>query len=185
MKKNSIWANNREYENLIQNLEMILCVILFLLYPVLAMPYLLYKIGTEKSSKRRYIYLMLFSVAMGFLAYHTVPLNSDDLSRHYANMKVLQFTDFKDIFHSSYSLVYLNTLIMAIFAKLGTYQLYPALYIVVGYGLIFYVYAKLTDKKKLYFSEKIGILLFVLFAVNCRDFISGLRNYFSFIVCMY
>ena len=185
MKKNSIWANNREYENLIQNLEMTLCAILFLLFPVLAMPYLLYKIGTEKNNKRRYVYLTLFCVAMGFLAYHTVPLESDDLSRHYANMKVLQFTDFKDIFHSSYSLVYLNTLIMAIFAKMGTYQLYPMLYIVVGYGLIFYVYAKLTDKKKLYFSEKIGILLFVLFAVNCRDFISGLRNYFSFIVCMY
>lgn len=43
----------------------------------------------------------------------------------------------------------------------------------------------MLEKKKISKFEKIIIFLFIFFAVNCRDFISGLRNYFSFIVCMY
>lgn len=168
-----------------KNIDVICGALLFLLFPVVSIPYSLYKMVTEECKKKQYIYILFLCCAIGFLAYHTVPLESDDLSRHYANMKILQYTEFKDIFHSSYSLVYLNTIIMYVCAILGKYQLYPFLYVTIGYGLISLVFAKVTEKKKLSVYEKITIFLFAFFAVNCRDFISGLRNYFSFIVCMF
>lgn len=167
------------------NQKLIFCTILLFLFPIVLMPYLIYKVVSEENKKRRCIFLAFFCCTMGFLAYHTVPLESDDLSRHYENMRILQYTNIVDSFQSSYPLVYLNTIIMYICAKLGKYQLYPMIYITIGYGLILYIYTKMLEKKKISKFEKIIIFLFVFFAVNCRDFISGLRNYFSFIVCMY
>lgn len=185
MRNNNIREKHKKYLDIKEKQELLLCLILFFFFPVLEMPYLLYKIGTENNKLRSNIYIFFFCGAMGILAYYTVPLASDDLSRHYANMDVLRYTEFKDIFRASYPLVYLNTIIMTLFSKLGVYQLYPMLYIIVGYGLILITFTKVTAKTKLFLTERISILLFVLCAVNCRDFISGLRNYFSFIICMF
>lgn len=174
-----------EWKVLIRNnWKMLALIFLFLLSPVLALPFSLYMFVKEKNREAVFVYMVLICGSLAFLAFHTVPAESDDLFRHIQNMQLLRYTAFKDIFGASYTGVYLNTIIMTICGKIGAYGLYPALYVFVGYFLILYntIRVKLRKRNTI---EIVLILMFVFFSVNFRDFISGLRNYFAFIVCGY
>lgn len=166
------------------NFNIIFLFLLFLISPVLALPFLGYMFIKEKDRNKLLFYAMLICGSLAFLAFHTVPAESDDLYRHFQNMHILRYSSFKDIFKSSYTGVYLNTIVMYVCGKTGVYGLYPALYIFVGYFLILYntIRVNLRKRKTL---EIVLIILFVFFCVNFRDFISGLRNYFAFITCGY
>lgn len=162
----------------------ILVAVCFLISPILSLPVTFCVFLKERSKGKQLACAAFISLAMAYLAFHIVPLESDDLSRHYWSMGVLQEIPFKDIFTASYPGVYLNTLIMYLIGKTGYNGLYPALFVGVGYFLILHnaIRLKIHDHG---FLHGALMILFVLFCVNCRDFISGLRNYFTFIICGY
>lgn len=157
--------------------------ILFILSPILSIPLIVYKIIYSKESRIGYI--ILFSLAMAFIAYQTVPNESDDLFRHFEIIKKMKNISFTEIFDFSYSGSYINTLLMYFCAKINLLHLYPAIYVGVGYYILLHTIIRLEEKISVSKNELICIVLFVLLSVNCRDFISGLRNYFSFILCFY
>lgn len=168
-----------------ENIDIIVLVLFAIFFPVLSVPVFLYRLTYEKNWKLRMFYLTCISVVLGYMAFHTVPAVTDDLSRHFDNMNILRHTKFLKIFQSSYSGVLLNTLIMYLISLTGMNGLYPALYVTIGYFLIFYILLFFQKKFKCSNQNFMFILLFVFFAVNFRDFISGLRNYFAFIICAF
>ncbi len=168
-----------------QNIGLFLLILFAIFFPVLSIPVFFYKLLYEKNWKLRMFYLFCISLILGFLALHTVPAVTDDLYRHFENMNVLRHTKFSKIFQSSYSGVFLNTLIMYVISFTGINGLYPALYVTIGYSLIFYILLFFQRKFKCSNQNFMLILLFVFFAINFRDFISGLRNYFAFIICAF
>ena len=180
-------------DNLKQNLQSILTppvqlalILLFtFFFPVFSIPILIYRIINEKNNKLQILYLICVSLIIGYLAYHTVPAITDDLCRHYENMAVLKSIPIYKIFNASYSGVYLNTLIMYLISLTGKFGLYPALYVTIGYTFIFLMIYKFKTESKCSNRDFILITLFVFFTINCRDFISGLRNYFTFILCAF
>lgn len=167
------------------NFEMFFITFLVLLFPVFSIPVVLYEIVKEEDLKKKTIYTAYFCLIMAYLAFHTVPFETDDLMRHFENMEILQDTPFLKIFFKSYTGVYLNTLIMYIFSKTGFFGLYPAFYVLLGYFLVIFNIIRIQKRQGIQKKEVFWILLFVLFSVNCRDFISGLRNYFAFIIVSY
>lgn len=166
------------------NIDIIFLAEIFFISPVLSMPFSIGFFLFFNRKKKQTIYAVFFALAMAFLAFHTVPANTDDLCRHYEVMEALRYVELKESFSFGYSNVYLNTLIMYIVAKINVFGLYPAIYIFIGYVLIFYNMIRLNIKKRSVLEITV-IVMFVFFCVNCRDFISGLRNYFAFIVCAY
>lgn len=105
--------------------------------------------------------------------------------RHYESMNLIKNLDFFEIFNSSYSLVYFNTIIMYIISLTGLFGLYPMLYVSIGYYLLFYMVLEYSEKNH---NSKQDILMMILFVFSIfifRDFISGLRNQFAFILCSF
>lgn len=133
----------------------------------------------------RKISAFFLALNLGIIAYFTNPLPSDDLYRHYESMNLIKNLDFFEIFNSSYSLVYFNTIIMYIISLTGLFGLYPMLYVSIGYYLLFYMVLEYSEKNH---NSKQDILMMILFVFSIfifRDFISGLRNQFAFILCSF
>ena len=151
------------------NKEFILAIC-FVISPLLTLPFAAFLFLHAKNPVSRVIYAVMMSCTMAFVAFHTIPLESDDLYRHLWSISVLREIPFADIFAASYQGVYLNTLIMYLVSQTGVYGLYPALFVGLGYFLIWRNMSRL-DIHKRRFPEAALIMLFVFFAVNCRDFI--------------
>lgn len=135
--------------------------------------------------KLRKIIILFLAMSLGIISYYTVPLPSDDLFRHYEQMNLLQNLKFNEIFEYGYSYVYLNTFIMYLISLTGKFGLYPMLYITIGYFLLFYMildYAEMKDCSK---RNIMLMVILVFFEFVFRDYISGLRNQFAFILCAF
>ncbi len=145
--------------------------------------------SNQKRIKKMYL-AMLLSFSFGYIAYHTVPLESDDLYRHYQIMENLSHVGITEIFNFGYLGVPLNTLIMYMFAVIRCPHMYPAFYVGFGVFLImdilkcFPLDSINTSRFKRFFINFI-FFLFILLEIFPRYYISGLRNHFAFIVLAY
>lgn len=89
------------------------CIIL----PVLCIGSGCYFIRQEQK-KCDILSIVLISVGLALIAFYTLPNTSDDLQRHFDVMGSYQNHSIMVIFHSGYSLVYLNNLIMYIIGSI-------------------------------------------------------------------
>lgn len=125
---------------------------------------------------------MFIAITLGIISYYTVPLPSDDLYRHYEQMNTLKNLNFNEIFNFGYTFVYINTIVMYLISLTGRFGLYPMLYVTIGYYLLFYMILDYSEIKQYTNKNVIIMIILVFFEFVFRDYISGLRNQFAFIL---
>ena len=157
------------------------CIIL----PVLCIGSGCYFIRQEQK-KCDILSIVLISVGLALIAFYTLPNTSDDLQRHFDVMRSYQNHSIMVIFHSGYSLVYLNNLIMYIIAQTNILGLYQAIFTFVGYFYLFKLILMIYDDLKIRNKNiLIGMLLFIFCMSFYKTYILAIRNYFCFITGAY
>lgn len=161
-----------------------LAFVCFLISPIISIFLNCYLIYKSQTFKQKYLISAIIALSFGYLGYHTIPIESQDLFRHYKIINILSNVPIADVLKYSYPGVYLNTYIMYFCAILKNPSLYSLIYLSIGFYIIFFLALKFGAKYKISFSNMILVLLFVLLCMNFRYYYSGLRNHFSFLLCM-
>lgn len=152
--------------------------ILFLLYPLGALPFILIEIYNRKKYA-----VYLFAFFMAFLAYLLIPTTLDDLGRHYSdyeNLKGFNWTAFKQMIVLNADFV-LPTF-QFILSQLGlSKQFIPFISVFIGYLVKllilfnFFILLKKTEDIKIDKKTTVILILIAIFSVSFRNFALNIR----------
>lgn len=169
---------------LIKYKNQIIFTLLFFLSPLLFIPLGIFYLKKNQSNKTSLYLIFLIALSFGYIAFHTVPLISDDLYRHYEVMNNLKNLDIFSIWDYGYPLVPLNTFIMYI-CSLFNSNLYPFFLIFIGMFIYFYLFNELNKTFNISTYNFIFVLTFSYLSMIPRYYYSGLRNHFVLLIISY
>ena len=159
----------------------VFCVILTVVFPLIALPLNFVGVIVAKSKMRKFFaFLLAFSLAI--LAYIWIPDSTMDLYRHHQQLGL--FTDFD--FSQMGVLIRANLeplqyLIKFFVSQTGNYNLLQFLIVLCGYFELFWIVCDYCQIKNARRSTFLLVLLFAFSGVRFIDFASGLWCNFAII----
>ena len=159
-------------------------ILLFLLYivsPIISLFVFLYLFFFNEKCNKKYLSILI-GLSFAYIAFHIIPLETDDLYRHYKILNILRYVPLRDINKYGYPGVILNTFIMYLCSKIGEVRLYPFFMIFVGFFIVGIIFENLEKKFKISNIDKCLIYIFIFFEIVPRYYFSGIRNHMVFII---
>ena len=169
--------------NKISIVLMVIAIILFIVNPILSLPFLALFYFSDKGSKG-IVYSVLIGIVFGLFAYHFIPKPGYDLIKHQNIVLTLQGMTLKNVFSISgrLDLEIIPILYSYIISFLPNINLLQFFVVSSGYGILLYMMYDYRKRTKLDSISFFIIVLFVLFGFNTLYFISGLYCYIAFII---
>ena len=137
-------------------------------------------------AKNRYIrilFIFIFAFVLGYCAYYFNPTSSFDLYRIYEKaewLKLSTFSTFIKVYSGSTEFIF-NLLFYIIIKNLDMHFV-PAIFTFFGYFIIAYVITDYCSIKNTSKFLTLFVLVLFLFSFNHVLLISGIRNYFAFVI---
>lgn len=158
---------------------------LSLIYIVMTVLFIGYKFIKNDPIKKEYNYIiwLVFTLALGIIAYNTIPSVYDDLFRHYEELQRMRYGGIaylSDPTQAVYNINFIINYIYYFIAMIGNYKLLPFILTIVTYAIFFIVSIKIMEKLKCNYSTWGFFLVLFFTMVSVRLVTSGLRNWFAF-----
>lgn len=121
-------------------------------------------------------------IVVSMVAFHTVPLEFDDLFRHYGciNDIILYEVPFLEMVNWGYPGVYVNNFIFFLVAQTTITELYAAILVPCIYGIFLVMFTVTNNEIKIPYNYRVLIFIFLLFAMTPRSAFSGVRNHLAY-----
>lgn len=160
---------------------------IFVIIPIISIPNTIVGMLTDRKFYK--LYVALFSIAMGLLAYNMLPIPEYDLSRYYLTMEDYSGNDFISNIQSIFTrLDSLSYLFMYIISLSGNVRLLQFVGVSVGYYLLLSVLLQLCKSRKYHWVLNLTFVSIFLSTFEFIHLYSGLRNYIAiglFIMLLY
>lgn len=161
----------------------IICLILFLAFPIIGLPLFL-GCYIFHSNKKGIFYSILIGLTLGFITYYFIPPADYDLYRHQLIAKSIHNLPFDRflIYSKVAELEFLPLLYSYFISFTENYNLLQFFVVSLGYTLMFYMmydYRKKIEISNLSFAL---VVIFNIFGFNALYFISGLYYYIAIIL---
>lgn len=173
---NNLKENKNEY------IVFVLASIVTILLPLPSVLLNIYMLTKTKSKK----YVFLLCIILSLIAFHSIPSEEEDLFRHF--ILILRMKDslgYIDALNYGYYMTYVNTTVMYFANIFGNPGLYTAIFVFIGYYLLFLMTLKEWLKTKISTKYFILILAFVFILSFFRVYVFAIRNYAAFIISIY
>lgn len=158
-------------------------VCLLFVSPLCSLIFSMYLLFNKKSGVNQYYSALIFSISIAYFAFHVVPLETDDLFRHYKILNTISKTSLLESLNYGYPGVPLNTFIMGICSIImKDPRFYPFILIFVGFYFVCILFIKCQNKFNISLNLQFLIFMFIFFEMVPRYYFSGLRNHFIFII---
>jgi hypothetical protein len=155
----------------------LICVILFIIAPLLSMPLLV--IVYLRNQKYRWFYSLLIGLSLGIVAYYLLPSKSFDLYRHHESLSNFKNLGLSEIIKGSEPIA---SLWSSLIFKTGNFNLLQYSVVSTGYWIILYIIGDYASKIKLSTTYLCVVLTYALSAFTAISFMSGLWNYLGILV---
>ena len=166
------------------SLQYLLLVLSFFISPLISLliSIILYFFYIDHEINKKFLIVMI-SLSIAYFSFHLIPLETDDLFRHYKILNTIKNVSFLDSFKFGYPGVPLNTIIMYICSKIfNEVRLYPLILIFFGFLFLFMIFLNLENKFRIPKILEFILFAFVFFEMVPRYYFSGIRNHFTFII---
>lgn len=136
-------------------------------------------------SERNY-YILMFSIALGMVAFYIEPIRELDLYRYFNQMDLMKQLDFFE-FISEYIFKpeLLSNLIFFFVAKMEDYGLLAMLSTIISYYLVTKCVLDYSNKKNMKLIEKLVVLVLLLSVMTFTHFATRIRNNVAIVICAY
>ena len=162
---------------------MFLCLIMFLMMPIIGIPiYVAYYLFDK--NKKGILYSVLLGTMFGILAYCFIPPETYDLYRLklvVSNIANMNFDELK-LFIKISDFEIIPLLYSYLISMTNNYNLLQFFVVTLGYSLLFYMLYDYRKETKLDLLSFTAVVLFTIFGFNTLYFISGLYNYIAIIL---
>lgn len=162
---------------------MLLCLMIFILIPILGIPiYLIYYLYDK--NKSGILYSVLLGFMFGILAYYFNPPENYDLYRLKIIVSELVNLDLKEVISLAKvsDLEFIPMIYSYLIALTNNFNLLQFFVVTFGYSMLFYMLYDYRKIAKLDTLSFIAVILFTIFGFNTLYFISGLYNYIAIII---
>lgn len=160
---------------------------IFVIIPILSIHNTIVGMLTDRKFYK--LYVALFSIAMGLLAYNMLPIPEYDLSRYYLTMEDYSGNDFISNIQSIFTrLDSLSYLFMYVISLSGNVRLLQFVGVSIGYYLLLSVLLQLCKSRKYHWALNLTFVCIFLSTFEFIHLYSGLRNYIAiglFIMLLY
>lgn len=160
---------------------------IFVIIPILSIPNTIVGMLTDRKFYK--LYIALFSIVMGLLAYNMLPIPEYDLSRYYLTMEDYSGNNFISNIQSIFTrLDSLSYLFMYVISLSGNVRLLQFVGVSVGYYLLLSVLLQLCKSRKYHWVLNLTFVCIFLSTFEFIHLYSGLRNYIAiglFIMLLY
>lgn len=161
---------------------MFIFALIILCFPPIALFYSLY--GLKKYQSQYWYFMMIFIITIFVMGYIYEPINSSDLTRYFAELKICQGMSLRSYFAWAGDGLFVKDIIFWIIGKSNAFNILTGLSLAIVYGIdgwILYQSAMVNDRRDLVLE----ILVFQLFLLPFISVINNVRNIscFALIIC--